>query len=150
MIWKEIPGWPYIVSDTGEVRNITNDKTLTPMWTGRRGKQYATVRLSRNRDYVDKKVHILVLEAFVGPRPHGAIACHRDDDTRNNSAGNLYWGSHRDNAIDRRDRVSKITKAIADNIRARRHAGEKGRTLAAEFGISEQLVCDIIKGRKWN
>jgi DNA-binding XRE family transcriptional regulator len=42
----------------------------------------------------------------------------------------------------------KLTDQQADVIRARRSAGERGRALAAEFGVSEQTVCDISKGRR--
>lgn len=42
------------------------------------------------------------------------------------------------------------TEAQALEIRARRAAGEGGRELAEEFGISEQQVCDIHKGRSWS
>jgi hypothetical protein len=42
-----------------------------------------------------RKVAHLVLEAFVGPRPEGAEACHFPDPTRtNNRVGNLRWESH--------------------------------------------------------
>lgn len=46
-------------------------------------------------------------------------------------------------------RSSKLSEAEATAIRERRAAGERGRALAAEFGVSEQLVCDIAKGRRW-
>jgi len=36
-----------------------------------------------------------------------------------------------------------------EDIRRRRALGERGVDLAAEFGISPQLVCDIVKGRKY-
>lgn len=42
-----------------------------------------------------------------------------------------------------------LTPGQADTIRRRRAAGESGRALAAEFGISEQLVCDIFNGRRY-
>lgn len=45
-------------------------------------------------------VHILVLEAFAGPRPLGAEACHRNGNPSDNRLENLYWGSHADNMKD--------------------------------------------------
>ena len=38
---------------------------------------------------------------------------------------------------------------VAVEIRHRRLAGERGRDLADEFGISQQLVCDIKMGRRY-
>lgn len=49
---------------------------------------------------VTRKVHQLVLEAFVGPRPPGMEGCHADDDFTNNRLTNLRWGTHTDNMQD--------------------------------------------------
>jgi len=46
-------------------------------------------------------VHVLVLEAFVGPRPDGHVACHRNDQSHDNRIANLYWGTVDDNVADR-------------------------------------------------
>lgn len=143
--WKPVTGWPYEVSDHGYVRRVGGSMALTPMWTGRKRKQYATVRLCDGAAQVSVKVHRLVCEIFNGPPPEGAIACHRDDDTRNNAASNLYWGSWQDNARDAGRR--KPTAVVVAEIRRRRLSGERGVALAREFGISQQLVCDIVKGR---
>ncbi len=47
------------------------------------------------------KVHHLVLEAFVGPRPPGLVGCHYDDDWRNNHLSNLRWDTMQSNMLDR-------------------------------------------------
>lgn len=41
---------------------------------------------------VKKLVAELVLETFVGPKPEGKKACHKDNDKTNNRVENLYWG----------------------------------------------------------
>lgn len=44
-------------------------------------------------------VHILVAEAFLGPRPGGMEECrHLDGDKLNNRADNLRWGTRPGNA----------------------------------------------------
>ena len=49
----------------------------------------------RGRTY---KVHVLVCEAFNGPKPDGKPYClHRDEDGWNNVPGNLYWGTQKEN-----------------------------------------------------
>ncbi len=149
MRWKQIPLFSYSVSDSGLIRNDRKGNILKPMWTGRKCKQYGTVMLCNNGDVRVAKVHVLVLEAFVGPRPHGHLALHRDDDTTNNGLNNLYWGTPQDNELDRRARGFKLTKAVADEIRARRRAGERNRWLAKEYGIAESTLCQIIKGQLW-
>lgn len=155
-MWKPVLGYEttYEVSDLGEVRSLRTGRTLRPVWTGARRKQYPTVVLCANGAQRQRKVHTLVLEAFVGPRPEGSVACHRDDDVSNNAVGNLYWGSWSDNA---RDRVrngnhagAKLSLEQAADIRRRRKAGESGKTLAEEFGVSQQVVWNVYSGRTGN
>lgn len=52
--------------------------------------------------YVRAKVHQLVLVAFDKPKPEGMECRHLDDDKRNNSRGNLCWGTPEQNREDRR------------------------------------------------
>lgn len=58
---------------------------------------HLSVQLGRGKRY---RIHILVLEAFVSPRPEGMIGLHRDDNKANNNVENLYWGTYSDNAFD--------------------------------------------------
>lgn len=44
--------------------------------------------------------HVWVLEAFVGPRPPGALGRHLDDDQTNNRLENLAWGTPAENVAD--------------------------------------------------
>lgn len=111
--WKAVPGYEglYEVSDHGNVkslartvkqRNGTRDyrvpeRVLTAP-VGSTG--YRQVALSRDRKVRQVSVHVLVLEAFVGPRPEGCHACHWDDDKTNNHVSNLRWGTRSDNMQD--------------------------------------------------
>jgi hypothetical protein len=45
-------------------------------------------------------VYILVLTAFVGPRPKGMYGLHNNDITDDNRISNLRWGSHTENMRD--------------------------------------------------
>lgn len=46
------------------------------------------------------RVHAVVLNAFVGPRPDGMVCRHLDDDKTNNALSNLCWGTPRENQLD--------------------------------------------------
>lgn len=65
-----------------------------------KGYLYVSVRLSTGRR-PKRYVHALVLEAFVGPRPRGGVARHLDGNPKNNTLGNLAWGTVLENAADR-------------------------------------------------
>lgn len=118
--WLPIPGFSrYRVSDQGRVWSI---ERITPnRWgtsTRRPGcllKQhpardgYPKVNiLSDDGQWVNRKIHILVLEVFVGPRPMGTEACHWDDDHLNARLDNLRWDTRSGNWSDRR-RVARPT-----------------------------------------
>ena len=61
--------------------------------------KYWTVRL-RGKTHM---VHVLILTAFVGPRPDGYCACHGPDfDTANNRLSNLRWDTYDANNKERR------------------------------------------------
>lgn len=58
---------------------------------------------------VREYVHVLVLEAFDGPRPFaGAEGRHLDDDKLNNNHSNLVWGTKSENNLDRERNRSRI------------------------------------------
>lgn len=103
--WRPVVGFEdrYRISDDGQV------VAVAAPGRGRRGydrplrgspsrEGYQRVTLFPGR--VLRAVHHLVLEAFVGPRPPGALGLHADDDRSNNHVANLRWGTPSDNALD--------------------------------------------------
>lgn len=110
--WLPVVGWEglYEVSDQGRVRSIDRvvhcrdgrtlaypSVTLRP-GTGTTGALY--VNLSNGTTKV-RRVHQLVLEAFVGPCPPGMEGCHWDDNKENNALTNLRWDTHTANMYDK-------------------------------------------------
>lgn len=110
MNWKPILGFEdkYEVSDTGSVRSLsrqiirTNGRSLSlsgkvPSPVIRGG--YPSVSLGRG---VQVSVHVLVAQTFIGSRPIGLEVRHLDGDIWNASVGNLVWGTHSENELDKR------------------------------------------------
>lgn len=112
LLWRPVPlteGY-YEASDHGCVRSV--DRVITDSLDRvRRLKgcvlvQFAhpsghlNVRLNIKGVGTTRKVHHLVLEAFVGPCPSGMEGCHWDDDPDNNHLLNLRWGTRSDNMRD--------------------------------------------------
>lgn len=98
-VWQDIPGHlGYKVSDQGRVLGRRGN-VLSPKIT-KKG-NYRLVWLITEDGGKSRKVHHLVFEAFVGPRPKGMEACHRDGDPSNNQLTNLRWGTKSSNALDR-------------------------------------------------
>lgn len=110
--WLPVVGWEgiYEVSDFGRVRSV--DRWITHI-DGRRvwypstiiglrlGPQgYPRALLCRNSESKWIHLHRLVLEAFVGLRPPGLVACHGNGDPLDNALSNLRWGTYSSNAED--------------------------------------------------
>lgn len=95
---------------------------------------------------LQKSVHSVVYEAFVGAIPKGMHVDHIDDNPTNNDISNLQVLTPRQNT---RKSGNKITESQASEIRRRRQLGESGVSLSKEFGISPQQVCGIFKSRRW-
>lgn len=152
--WKQIQGWEgkYSVSNTGYVRNDKRGTVLKPMMTGskRPGAPRAKVRFSTH-PRIDFDVSHLVLTAFVSPRPLQHHAMHLDDNAQNNRLDNLRWGTRNDNVQDMvfkcRGGNQRISLETAKEIVELRRSGVKGAQIAKLFGVSQQRVCDIYKGR---
>lgn len=103
--WRSVPGYEgyYEVSDQGDVRRIARSKgaTVGRILAHRVGTDgYPYVHLAKDAVHRNRAVHILVLEAFAGPRPPGMEACHNDGDKRNAALSNLRWGTPSENNFD--------------------------------------------------
>lgn len=105
VIYKDVVGFPdYLVGSDG---SIWSKKGGTPReirgWVERRCEtlSYRTVALMRDLVEHNRHVHVLVLEAFIGPRPVKFHGCHNDGNGLNNTVGNLRWDTPQNNALDR-------------------------------------------------
>jgi hypothetical protein len=99
-------------------------------------------------------IHAVVLEAFVGPRPKGKYACHKDGDKSRNWLSNLYWGTPVENQTDRvlhgngqggeENGSAKLTKRQALKILIiDQETGLSCYKIAAMFKVCGQTICDI-------
>lgn len=93
----------YEVSTLGRVRYSKDRGTrrgqiLKPYLQSERYAVSLCVGPSRSRT---SKIHLLVLNRFVGPRPAGLDGCHNDGKPPNNALDNLRWDTHSSNMLDR-------------------------------------------------
>lgn len=119
--WLPIEGYEgcYEVSDQGRVRSLerlnargarVRERILTPMLCGR--PKYHMVALHRDGVRNVRKVHHLVLEAFVGPRLGDVLCRHKNDIPTDNRLSNLAWAPG--------PRISTILSAMVGMLKAER------------------------------
>ncbi|MFC5353516.1 NUMOD4 domain-containing protein [Azospirillum himalayense] len=172
-IWRDVVGHAgfYQVSSLGRVRSVAR---MVRVSAGRGcaydrpvrerilrstvSHGYPSVTLWRGHVPRVERVHCLVLEAFVGPRPDGFYGCHRDDVRTNNSLENLYWGSPTENCADkialgnqpRGSRIpwSKLSEQDVASIRALRGKASQ-EAIGKLFGVPQSRVSRIVNGECW-
>ena len=97
-------------------------------------------------------VHVMVCEAFHGPRPPGMQAAHLDGKSSNPRRDNLAWATPEENAahkrlhgtarLGERHPGAKLTDADVVQLRRRWRAGESWRALGKAFGVSSSGARD--------
>lgn len=84
---KQIPNFKdYKITDTGQVINRSG-KILKQNLSG----NYPAIALCKNGKPHTKRIHRLVLEAFIGPCPQKMECNHIDGNKHNNNLSNLEW-----------------------------------------------------------
>lgn len=92
--WTEtdVPG--YMVSTVGRMAKLMSTNP------GALGYPQFSLVAPGTSGRVRRYLHDLVLTAFVGPRPEGAVARHLNDDPTDNRLVNLAWGTRSENQRD--------------------------------------------------
>lgn len=163
-IWKPIPSWPgYDASSHGRIRRSVVRANAHPprVLAGTRLKSgYITVETTRDGQRLTAGVHVLVCEAFHGPRPSETHQVrHLDGVESHNAESNLAWGTPKENAADRskhgterygeRHHAAKITEAMVVEIRRMKAAGRSGSEIGAVFGLNRNTINRIAVGKRW-
>lgn len=170
--YRDVTGFPgYAVGDDGSVwtkrsvgryRNVFREhwRKMAPSLTGRGSGQRLSVSLSIGHCHrARRKVHHLVLLAFVGPRMAGQECRHLDGNEFNNQLDNLCWGTKEENEADKilhgthnrgsRHPLSKINEETAAEIKRLLRSGVKPKQIASQLSVPVQTVYNINAGSVW-
>lgn len=106
-----------------------------------------------------RKVHQLVAEAFLGPRPPGLEVCHGPLGSGCNLPSNLSYGTRAKNSADRlrdgthgrgeRSGTAKLDESKVREIFALRAAGLVHLAIARQMGLHPHYVGLILAGKRW-
>ena len=149
--WRPVTGFEgrYEVSDDGQVKVLAapgrgrfNEDRICKLGKTTTGYYQVLLYPGDGAPYMARRVHHLVLEAFVGPRPEGALGRHLDDDPENNQVSNLRWGSQSDNTYD-------MIRNGRHNHARKTHC-ERGHPLSGDNLIvtARQRVCRACRARR--
>lgn len=150
-LWRPVHGHEsdYLVSSLGRVYSLNSRKMLSLSWLDGR---YLACTIKRKM----RKVHHLVAEAFICPRPAEMLCLHKDDNKANNTPDNLYWGTAKQNQHDcirnghRQDQAGTANnnaKLNCEMVKQIRDAKGTCASIGHQFGCSPMSV-SLIKRRK--
>jgi hypothetical protein len=151
--WKPVVGYEefYSVSNWGRVQSHNRVDGKNRPRVGRMlalfGERYHSVLLSSRGERKFRKVHQLVLQAFVGPAPDGYEGCHNDGNAFNNNLANLRWDTRANNAADAYAHGTRKTTLTPDDVREIRRRVSDGQTqadVAREFHVVPSAVSGIV------
>lgn len=101
-------------------------------------------------------VHVIVCETFHGPRPPGMQVLHGDGDPWNVAAGNLRWGTQKENESDKVDHDRRawgvrhgMHRLTEDDVRAIRASSESSGALSLRYGVTPDHIGSIRARRCW-
>jgi len=161
--WRPVVGWKgiYEVSSEGRVRNAlarSGSKVgrLRKLRPDQRG-GYLHVLLKRQGRLKLCYVHVLVAEAFIGPRKKGVEVDHIDGVRTNNARHNLQYVTHAENvrlaavqgAYAGRRPQAKITAKDVVRIRKMWKRGRTNREIGVAFKLGYKAVSDVVHRRSW-
>ena len=149
-LWLPVVGLEneYLISNVGRVMcAITGTIRRSQLLGGK----YVSVSMNGKA----RKVHQLVAEAFIGPRPDGLYCLHRDDDRFNNTPENLYWGTQSENQKDchrnghrRQDGIhNNAAKLNPELVREIRAATGTCKALGKKYAV-DPMTISLVKRRK--
>ena len=150
--WAIVPSFPmYDASTLGRIRNREQGHLLQ-FWTNRYG--YSQVLLSRDGRKKQITVHRVIAEAFFGPA-NGLTVNHRDGNKLHNAVANLEYMSTAENMEHAtlsgflRGPTERITTDLAEIICQRLAGGGKSGKIAAELGVTLEVVKKIRRRKTW-
>lgn len=162
--WRPVVGFDgrYEVSSLGRVRSFwkRSPRILTPVVINH---GYLRVSLSAQGDGPKKLlrlIHVIVMEAFVGPRPFGNQVNHLDGNKTNNAVSNLEYVTPQENmrhavlagisSAGERSGQAKLTNSAVIAIRLAAGAGRVNVSeVAAKYGVHKNSIYAVLQGRSW-
>lgn len=157
--WRNVEGWPYEVSDDGEVRRKGSVNSLRPGYDKQTCYWKVTLCNAPRARQVTFSIHSLVATAFLGPCPPGMEVNHKDSNRSNSALSNLEYVTHLENVrhsvrLDRhpkgeRNGRSKLTESQVLEIYKLHSEGMNASQLARQFHITYGGMLDIVTGKNW-
>lgn len=153
----------YEVSALGRVRRINrglNRGALVLKQRGVNGYKVVALRGLNHAALRSRLVHLLVAEAFLGPKPDGRQVNHKDCNKGNNASFNLEYVTPCENmhharlngrlALGSRNGSARLSDAAIRTICKERRDGRTHQELAERFHVARSTISRVLSGESWS
>lgn len=155
MKWRKLKEFDnFEISSDGRLRK---NGRLVKLGKTMDGYQQYAFRINGKAKY--KRIHALVLETFIGPRPPKHDCCHINGIPNDNRIENLRWCTRKENVQDsikhgtkaacQRHGSAKLTNDQVKKIRQEYADGMTGYALAKKYNLARSAMHNIVIGRAW-
>lgn len=156
-------GENYFINKEGVLYSLPRNGTKGGFLKEQTGEFYKFYRVSINGIQKNVYTHRLLGECFIENTENKPQINHKDGNKHNNSICNLEWSTNKENIqhsikTGLKDltfnKGEKNSRSILNNekviqIKTKLSLNVKSRDLAKQYGVSEQLICDIKNKRRW-
>lgn len=153
-----LPEPPHYADDEGHVW-AEEDGVVKPLKEHVLSNGYLAVFVQVGEKETVRSVHVLVAEAFHGPRPPGQVVRHVEGDKLVNKPSALSYGTRKANAADARRHGTarygenhpnaKLTAEDVTGVKFALRMNVPRKDIAAKLGVSVHAIHDIAQGRRW-
>lgn len=147
-MWAAIPEFPtYRAHSSGRVRHERSRFDRKPSDNG--GALTVSLHDAATGRMTSRNLGVLILSAFVGPRPDGATCSHLNGDYTDNAIANLAWESQQENCARKPAHGTHGVKLNEDAVRAILASTLSYRAIAAKYGVAYSNVGAIKRREIW-
>lgn len=158
--WKQLKNYPdYLVSDKGRVKSFKYLKSKILKSHSNKVKRslespYMRLILRLDGKSVNKYIHRLVAETFIGEIPKTHQVDHIDNNTVNNNLSNLRIITIAENAGKKGENNIKSKLSNKDVLEIRKKALKKGRQgniheIANAYNVTEGTIYHVLRNKTW-
>jgi hypothetical protein len=144
----------YEVDSDGNVWGKFGEKLR--LGAGRGDGRKSLACLTRNGKKFTRHVYRLMAQAFLPNPEKKPFVCHKNGNSNDNLLSNLYWGTAKENQVDRKIHGTfqsgiklngKQVRVIKHILTIPNHISMK--TIGKIFGVTAQAIFHISKGNSW-
>ena len=122
----------------------------------KQGKDYFAIKIMRGGKSKRFRLHNLVAEAFLGPRPEGYHVAHLDGDRFHDKLVNLAWVTPKENEKHKsihgrtiKGEMHVLSKLKKEDVVLILASKESSNRIAQKYGVSGRLIRKIRAGQNW-